>query len=102
MGDKLVIKEGAFSGIDAIFIGPTDLSASLDILGDTKNQKNLDAIEKILEAGKEAGVAVGIYTLGVDYNRSHIEQGFQFVVLGSDMSFMMHGLRDIKKKIKRT
>ena len=87
-------------GVDAIFIGPTDLSASLGILGDTKNEKNLEAIQKILDAGKEAGVPVGIYTLGADYNKIHISQGFQFVVLGSDMSFMIHGLRDLQKKLE--
>jgi len=88
-------------GVDAIFIGPMDLSASLGIIGDTKNPINLHTINKIFETGKKAGVAVGIYSLGADYNRKHIEQGFQFVVLGSDMSFMIHGLRDVLKKAGR-
>jgi len=85
-------------GIDAIFIGPADLSASFGLLGQSRHPKNLEAIDKILEAGKKANVPVGIYTLGPDYNKKVIEKGFQFVVLGSDMSLMIHGLRDILDK----
>jgi len=85
-------------GIDAIFVGPADLSSSLGFLGQQNHPKNLETIDKILEAGKRANVPVGIYTLGPDHNKNIIEKGFKFVVLGSDMSFMIHGLRDVLKQ----
>lgn len=88
-------------GVDAIFIGPSDLACSLGLGGDKRHPRNLQAIAKILAVGKEHGMPVGIYGLGPEYIEEHIRQGFQFVVLGSDMSFMMHGLRDILTRIGR-
>jgi 2-keto-3-deoxy-L-rhamnonate aldolase RhmA len=89
-------------GIDAIFVGPMDLSMSLGLHGQQTHPKNLDTIDRILEVGKKKGVPVGIYSLGPEFNKMVIEKGFQFVVLGSDMSFMIHGLRDILKRAGRT
>jgi 2-keto-3-deoxy-L-rhamnonate aldolase RhmA len=88
-------------GIDAIFVGPADLSMSLGFHGEQTHPKNLEAIWKILEVAKKAKTPVGIYSLGPDWNKTVIEKGFQFVVLGADMSFMIHGLRDILKRAGR-
>jgi 2-keto-3-deoxy-L-rhamnonate aldolase RhmA len=88
-------------GVDAIFIGPSDLACSLGLGGDNHHPLNLETIAKILAVGKEHGMPVGIYGLGPEHIADHIRQGFQFVVVGSDMSLMMHGLRDILKRIGR-
>jgi len=89
-------------GVDAVFIGPSDLASSLGIRGQTRHPKNLETIATILEKAKKVGMPVGIYGMGPDFIGEHIDQGFQFVVLGSDMSFMIHGLRDILKRIGRS
>jgi 2-keto-3-deoxy-L-rhamnonate aldolase RhmA len=89
-------------GIDAIFVGPADLASSLGLLGQPRHPKTLKTIDRILELGKKFKVPVGIYSLGPDYNKIMIEKGFQFVVLGSDMSFMIHGLREILNKVGKS
>ena len=88
-------------GIDAIFIGPEDLAASQGLLGQKRHPKNLETIARILAAGKRAGTPVGIYGMGPEYVKEHVDQGFQFVVLGSDTKFMIHGLRDILRRVDR-
>jgi 2-keto-3-deoxy-L-rhamnonate aldolase RhmA len=86
-------------GIDAVFIGPHDLSWSLGLHGNQRHPENLRAIDRVLEIANKNNVPAGIYTLGPDLNKTMIDKGFKFVVLGSDMSFMINGLRDILKSI---
>ena len=88
-------------GIDAVFVGPSDLACSLGLKGDKRHPRNLQTITRILEVGKAHNTPVGIYGLGPEHIEEHIRQGFQFVVVGSDMSLMMHGLRDIFKRMGR-
>jgi 2-keto-3-deoxy-L-rhamnonate aldolase RhmA len=89
-------------GVDAVFIGPSDLACSLGLGGDKFHPLNLQTIAKTLAVGKEHGMPVGIYGLGPEHIAEHIEQGFQFVVVGSDMSLMIHGLREVLKQIERS
>ena len=89
-------------GIDAIFVGPHDLSWSLGLYGNQQHPKNLEAIDRILEVAKKNKFPAGVYTLGMEMNKVMIEKGFNFVVLGSDMSFMIYGLRDALKRVGRS
>jgi len=49
-------------GIDALLIGPNDLSVSLGIPGDMMNPLELEAIEKVVLACKKHGKAFGIHS----------------------------------------
>jgi 2-keto-3-deoxy-L-rhamnonate aldolase RhmA len=46
-------------GLDAIVVGPLDLSASLGVIGEPKHPTVLEAIERVVDAALAAGVAVG-------------------------------------------
>jgi 2-keto-3-deoxy-L-rhamnonate aldolase RhmA len=50
----------ATPGVDAIIVGPLDLSAGLGVIGDTQHPKVQDAIARIVQAGADAGVPVGL------------------------------------------
>lgn len=49
----------AASGVDAIFVGPFDLSASLGVPGETAHPTVVAGLERVVAAATEAGVAVG-------------------------------------------
>jgi 2-dehydro-3-deoxyglucarate aldolase len=78
-------------GIDAFFIGPTDLSASLGYLGKWDAPPVLRTIDGLLQAGKRQGVPAGIFAMGLDHARECLERGFQFVALGTAAGFLMQG-----------
>jgi 2-dehydro-3-deoxyglucarate aldolase len=78
-------------GVDGFFIGPTDLSTSLGIMGQWNDPKLEAAIQKALQAGKRAKVAPGIVGLGLEDAKKRLSQGFQFVSVGSDLSFLCEG-----------
>jgi len=78
----------AVDGVDAIFIGPSDLSASLGHLGNAAHpevQEAIAAVPRRLEAsGKPAGILAGVEATA----KRHVEQGFVFVAVGSDLSLL--------------
>lgn len=85
-------------GVDACFIGPNDLAASMGIgLGvplESDNPALVEAIFEIRDACLRNGVAPGIHTSGAAGANQRIEEGFQFLALASELKYMLSGLRD--------
>src|SRR6218665_948237 len=84
-------------GVDGIFIGPADLSAALGHFGDPNHRQVQAAIADIHARSRAAGKAVGILTTVEADARRYIEQGFQFVAVGTDQALFRaatQGLRD--------
>jgi len=91
----------AVDGVDAFFIGPMDLSASLGVMGQYSHPKLQTAIDRVFEAGRKAGVASGIWTGAGKEVKERLDQGFQFVALGLDLSFLVNGARAALKAAGR-
>ena len=69
--------------LDMVFVGPNDLSLAL---GEAQGSPAFEAaLARILAAGEAAGTPVGIYTGNVDQAAQRVTQGFQFVVVASDV-----------------
>lgn len=88
-------------GIDLIFIGPNDLSASMGLLGQTTHPRVEEAIQKVLVATKKAKVPAGILGFSPDEANRRIEQGFQFIAVASDAGLLSSGAKDILRQIKK-
>lgn len=82
-------------GIDAIFIGPNDLKATMrDKTGKPPSPEAFEAAcQEVLAACKRQKVAAGIHCFNVADAKKRIEQGWQFLAMGSDLSFMMDGVK---------
>jgi 4-hydroxy-2-oxoheptanedioate aldolase len=74
-------------GLTGIYIGPSDLGLSLGYEAklDQTEPVVVDAIKRILEASKDAGIKVGIHCLAPAYAREMLELGFDLVTLGTDI-----------------
>jgi len=79
-------------GIDGVFIGPNDLSASLQCFGDLSHHKMQDAMATILRISRQHGVPAGIYATNRDQAKQYMEQGFQFVSVGHDVTLFAQTL----------
>jgi 4-hydroxy-2-oxoheptanedioate aldolase len=77
-------------GLDAIYIGPADLSQSLGGQPgvDFTEGPAVEAIDKIVTAARQHGVVAGIHTGSPAYARRMVEKGFQFVTILSDARLM--------------
>ncbi len=92
----------AVPGLDATFIGPYDLSASMGLPGETGHPDVLAAQRTLLDAGKRHGVPAGIHVVAVDgaeVNR-RIDEGFQFIACGIDTEFLMFAARRMLSEVK--
>lgn len=90
-------------GIDAVFIGPNDLSASMGLKPSTDcaDPRVAEAVEHVRATALKYGVAPGIHVMnGEDANR-RIAEGFRFIALASDQRFLVAGARAELGKIKR-
>src|SRR4026208_1827825 len=73
-------------GVDAIYVGPSDLSLALGCRPrlDQTDAPVVEAQQKIVEACKKHGVIAGIHNSTSAYSLKMIEAGYQFVTLASD------------------
>lgn len=83
----------AVDGVDGLFVGPADLSASLGAFADWTDEAFLDAIETVVDAGEGADVAVGTLGATSEQVRALGSLGFDFVVAGVDVSHLVEGQR---------
>lgn len=84
-------------GLDAIYIGPSDLSLSLGCrpVFDDVDPKAQQAIEHILARAKAHGVVAGIHNGVPRVARARVEMGFRFVTLSSDARLMIAGSQEL-------
>lgn len=83
----------AVPGLDCIFVGPGDLSSSLGEVGTWEGTKTPEAIRHVVERARAHGTTVGIYANGAADARARCDQGFRIVAIGSDLPFMIAGIR---------
>lgn len=82
-------------GIDAVFVGPNDLMASMrDADGTPPDQATFErTLNEIRDACLRHGVAPGLHTFSVDSARQRIAEGWRFLALNSELKFMLDGAR---------
>jgi 4-hydroxy-2-oxoheptanedioate aldolase len=78
------------SGVDAVYVGPSDLSLTLGCTPrlDQTDPPVVEAQQKIVAACKRHGVIAGIHNATPAYALKMIEAGYQFVTLASDSRFL--------------
>ncbi len=83
----------AVEGLDAIMVGPYDLSASLGITGEFENKKYLETLSKILSMCAKYKMPCGIHVVQPDPKmlEQRINEGYTFIAYGVDTVFLNHG-----------
>ena len=78
-------------GIDGVFIGPYDLSASYGVPGQLDHPFVRSAFTRILAAAREAGVAPGIHVVHppADLVRERMAEGFRFIAYAGEMLLLV-------------
>jgi len=72
--------------VDAVMIGPNDLSQSLGILGRTANDELAPYIRKVVDTCARHGVASGIALRSADAIRRWVDEGMRFIVASTDIN----------------
>src|SRR6185503_10207293 len=78
----------ATDGVDVLFVGPADLSHSLGVPGQFATDTYQGAIARVVAACRASGKAAGILLYDHASFAPHLAQGFTFVGIGADISFV--------------
>jgi 4-hydroxy-2-oxoheptanedioate aldolase len=91
-------------GVDAIYVGPADLSLALGCKPrlDQTDAAVVDAQHKIVEACKRHSVVAGIHNNTADYALKMIAAGYQFVTLASDARFLAAKAADEVNAVRKS
>jgi len=87
-------------GVDGVFIGPADLSASMGFRGNPGHPDVQAAIEDAIARIRKAGKAAGILSADEKLARRYIELGAAFVAVGVDTTVLMRGLQSLASAFK--
>jgi 4-hydroxy-2-oxoheptanedioate aldolase len=87
-------------GVDGVFIGPSDLAASLGHLGNPQHPEVQAAIHDAVKRLKAVGKPAGILTGNEDEARRYIEWGYLFVAVGADIGVLAKNADALAKKFK--
>jgi 2-keto-3-deoxy-L-rhamnonate aldolase RhmA len=84
----------AVPGVDALFVGPSDLSHSLGVPGDLDAPVFTEAVDRVLAAAREHDLAAGILAPTPERSVAFIKRGFTLMVLGGDATLLATAARD--------
>ena len=90
----------AVEGIDAVFIGPYDLSASMGKPGDVGAADVVAAIDRVTAACRENGVALGYFGLDAGSVKPYMEKGYRLICAGVDALFVSNGASQILEGLR--
>jgi 2-dehydro-3-deoxyglucarate aldolase/4-hydroxy-2-oxoheptanedioate aldolase len=87
-------------GINSVFIGPYDLSASMGLTGKISHPDVQASINVVKEKCRQAGMPYGIYSSVTDDMISEIQTGCTFLLTGVDSNMLLNSYYDLLKKLK--
>jgi 4-hydroxy-2-oxoheptanedioate aldolase len=101
VSDYLVTADAAVSltadvdGVDAVFIGPADLAASMGKLGQPEHPDVVSTIETALATIVERGKSAGVNAFNEAVARRYLQAGASFVLVGADVAVLARGAEEL-------
>jgi len=92
----------ALPEVDALFVGPYDLTLSLGILQEFENPIFWSAVDRVIAAGAKAGVAAGLQSRDLPMLFETRRRGGRFLMYSSDSAVLFEGYRQALAQLKGT
>ncbi|MHC2999532.1 HpcH/HpaI aldolase family protein [Microbacterium sp. HJ5] len=90
-GVEAAAEIAAVDGIDGVFVGPSDLAASMGLLGQQTHPDVVAAVVRAFEAVRDAGKPVGVNAFDPAAAQSYLDAGAAFVLVGADVALLARG-----------
>ncbi|KAA9111317.1 HpcH/HpaI aldolase family protein [Microbacterium rhizomatis] len=81
----------AVDGIDGVFVGPSDLAASMGLLGQQTHPDVRAAVGRTFDAVRGAGKPVGINAFDPAVAQEYVDAGASFVLVDADVALLARG-----------
>lgn len=81
----------AVPGIAGIFLGPSDLAASMGLIGQQDHPDVVEAVEHCIAVARAHGVPAGVNAFAEPLARRYLSAGASFVLVGADVALLARG-----------
>jgi 4-hydroxy-2-oxoheptanedioate aldolase len=88
-------------GVDAVFIGPADLAASMGKLGQPEHPDVVSTIENALATIVEHGKSAGVNAFNESVARRYLRAGASFVLVGADVALLARGAEELASRYRQ-
>lgn len=78
----------AVEGLAGVFIGPSDLAASMGLLGQQNQPQVVDAVKRVIEIARAAGVKVGVNAFDLAQAEDYLAAGADFILVAADVQLL--------------
>ncbi|WP_345801762.1 aldolase/citrate lyase family protein [Microbacterium sp. AZCO] len=92
----------AVDGVDGVFVGPSDLAASMGVLGEQTHPDVVDAVKRTFDAVRKAGKPVGVNAFDPAVADRYLEAGATFVLVGADVALLARGSETLAARFTLT
>ncbi|HPU03798.1 MAG TPA: HpcH/HpaI aldolase/citrate lyase family protein [Rhodoglobus sp.] len=82
-------------GIDGVFVGPSDLAASMGLLGQQDHPDVVAAVEHVIARARQAGRPVGVNAFAPALAERYIDGGIDFILVAADVSLLARSTEEI-------
>lgn len=89
----------AHSAVDAVLIGPYDLSGSFGMPGEIGAPQVTEAIASVHALCLQANKPCGIFAANAETARSYAEAGFSLIAAGIDTNILLNALKQLRRSI---
>jgi len=100
-GVEAVEEIASVPGVDAVVIGPADLSISLGIPGQTKDPLFEAAVQRVVTACAKAGIASGMFSDSLEAIAFWLARGMRWFSCRSDEALMTQAAADLGGGLRR-
>ncbi|ANN18051.1 2-dehydro-3-deoxyglucarate aldolase [Amycolatopsis orientalis] len=94
-------KIAAVDGVDGVFVGPSDLAASMGLLGQQTHPDVTAAVLGTFEAVRAQGKPVGVNAFDPAQAQRYLDAGASFVLVGADVTLLAQGSEALARRHPR-
>jgi 4-hydroxy-2-oxoheptanedioate aldolase len=91
----------AVDGVDGVFVGPSDLAASMGLLGQQTHPDVTEAVLRTFDAVRAQGKAVGVNAFDPAVADTYLQAGASFAVVGADVTLLARGSEALAARFHR-
>ncbi len=91
----------AVPGVTSVVLGPNDLSGSMGLMGQPRHPDVLKAIATVIDAGRRAGIPVGVGT-GDDPEvlTEWLDKGARWLAMGADFTLLVRAVGQVAGRVR--
>ena len=95
-----MLRIGAVDGVDALFVGPSDLAASMGLIGRPSHPDVVAAVDDAIMRIVAAGLPAGVFATNPELAARWTALGATFIAVGVDIALLAKAATDLADRCR--